>query len=293
MLTKVLACAIMIMWLVAEESEGAVTTWCSATTRSTMAACRTMPANMGPGRKSSRTPRRSPLTVYAETLCAWPHPTPHFRSSSCSSAFNKNWLIEYNKVYNSWGEGIDCIQVHLHRPGAIITLKEKRLTDGLRVSFLRCPAVWLGTTWSTTPTLSTSVRTAGRCVTDTDARTDVIFNNGSTRHGQRERGGGRQQLHLLEEHQLLPHHDLHLAGDRHPGRSRNLAGTTALECLRSLWSLMSDVILFLAFDQAVPQPTFNVTIKNNLLVGTNGISNFYGGTVHPPLMDCVCACACV
>ena len=43
-------------------------------------------------------------------------------SSSCSSTFNKNWLIKYNKVYNSWGEGLDCIQVHLHRYGVIIAL---------------------------------------------------------------------------------------------------------------------------------------------------------------------------
>jgi hypothetical protein len=32
--------------------------------------------------------------------------------------------------------------------------------------------------------------------------------------------------------------------------------------------------------QVVPKPSFNVTIKNNLLVGTNGIGNFRGGTVR-------------
>jgi hypothetical protein len=37
--------------------------------------------------------------------------------------------------------------------------------------------------------------------------------------------------------------------------------------------------------QAVPKPSYNITIKNNLLVGTNGIANFRTGTVrrlHPP-----------
>jgi hypothetical protein len=38
--------------------------------------------------------------------------------------------------------------------------------------------------------------------------------------------------------------------------------------------------------QANPQPSFNVTIKNNLLVGTNGISNFYVGTVRRRLSSC-------
>jgi hypothetical protein len=32
--------------------------------------------------------------------------------------------------------------------------------------------------------------------------------------------------------------------------------------------------------QKTPQPSFNVTIKNNLVVGTNGIGNLWGGTVR-------------